>query len=146
MSTGERLARLKRVAKTLNMLREAELARQATANARRAAASSAASELDAIDLETSLVWSLFPQNWLTFRSRLDQEITEHAVQAELAVAEAMRIEKASDRFAGMVVKLETHRDEKQAAQEILDFISGTAASGKSALGKIAKVDLSPRKR
>lgn len=146
MSSRERKARLKRVTKALDMLRETELARQASANARGAAASSAASALDAIELETSPAWALFPQNWLNYRSKLDQEMTDHTAEANLAAAEALRIEKASVRFSELVEKLDAAQLVKQAAQEILDFISISAASDKSALGKIAKLDMISRKK
>ncbi len=146
MSSRERRNRLKRVTQALDMLHQAELSRQANANARRAAASSAATELDSIDLETSPAFALFPQNWLNFRSKLDQEMTGHAADAKSAAAEALRIEKAADRFTELVEKLDAAHAGKKAAQEILDYISSSSTSNKSALGKIAKLEMSPRKK
>ncbi|MFZ1775287.1 MAG: hypothetical protein WAT78_15190 [Rhizobiaceae bacterium] len=137
---------MKRFTKALEMLREAELSRQAGANLKRATAAATASELDGIDLQTSSAWPLFPQNWLNFRSRLDQEIAENSAKANAAAAEALRIEKTADRIAEVVAKLDQSKARKQTELEILEYISRRASPGKPALGKFAAVSLNLLKK
>jgi hypothetical protein len=141
MSIHKKKDRLTRVIKALEMLHTLELSRQTEAITQRIAATTVASEIDAIDIETSTVWSLFPQSWLNFRSKIDQDMTEYATKATLAADEARRIEKAVERFSELVLKLDAVQVEKQSAEEIFDFISSSSLFNKSALGKFAKIDM-----
>ena len=146
MSVGDRKTRLKRIIAALDKLREAELAVQAKANARRNRALAAATDIDAIDLVGSETWAQFPQNWLNFRAKLNRDVTDHSASADAAAREAMRLEKAAERFSEIVGKIDTAQASKRTTEEMLDFVSRSRESSKPALGKFIAVGTEIRKR
>lgn len=135
-----------RITRALDRLKEAELARQASATARMSAAISAAAELDGIELGASPGWEMFPLNWLKFRARIDTETLEHAETARAAAGNARRMEKASDHFSSVQQKLEAAMLAKRSADEIMEFISRPQDAAKPALGKFAAVEIRGRKK
>lgn len=146
MSVGDRKTRLKRIIAAIDKLREAELALQAKANARRINALAAATDIDAIDLGRTETWTQFPQNWLNFRAKLNRDVTDHSACADAAAKEAMRLEKAAERLSEIVGKIDAAQVSKRTSEEMLDFMSRSRESSKPVLSKFTTIGTDIGKR